>query len=157
MTHWESVLRVQSATPVCETAAAWPLFPDKLALINLIHWDIRGNQEVLSVLFPTCHTRRVVVGGSYEHVSRSIKKHLSVWSDIGPSGTVGTYLFFAWRLKNKNDQLLLFPNKRCVCQCRQTDRNQTIPQIITHGCKHSDVVNKNGRQHAERLAKKKYK
>lgn len=62
MWHIENLcLRVQSAMPVCETVAAWPLFPDKLALINLIHSDIRGNQEVLSFLFPTGHTRRVEV------------------------------------------------------------------------------------------------
>lgn len=37
---------------VGETVATWPLFPDKIALINLIHSDIRGNQEVLPFLFP---------------------------------------------------------------------------------------------------------
>lgn len=47
-----ALLTTVSAMSVGETVATWPLFPDKIALINLIHSDIRGNQEVLPFLFP---------------------------------------------------------------------------------------------------------
>lgn len=58
----------------------------KLPLINLIHSDIRGNQEVRSYFSHMCHMRMGVGGFKSPcvsaEVSGSIMKRLSVFSDM---------------------------------------------------------------------------